>query len=153
MRFFFLVALTACADAQTGKNMVRRGLEPSVTSAEITHATLADPLPERVAPPPRQPLAAVMRPKGGGSFGAERSGSIPQEMAIPVCVPRWRMVSLDRCLEGDGDGCAGIGDDYETNACDAFSSIKWYRRGCRLGSALACSALARLHEPVPPPEN
>jgi hypothetical protein len=68
-------------------------------------------------------------------------------------VPHWNIVALDRCLDGDGDGCADIGDVYETSACDAFSSIKWYRRGCRLGSAVACAGLVRLHEPVPPPEN
>ena len=149
MRLFVLFALVACGDAEISKNTVRRGLEPSVTSAEIVRATFT----ERVAPPPPAPVAAVVRPeRGGRMFGTERSGSIPQETAGPVCVPRWNMGSLDQCLDGDGDGCADIGDSYE-NACDAFSSIKWFRRGCRLGSALSCTALARLHEPVPPPEN
>lgn len=149
MRLFVLVVVVACGDAEPSKNTVRRGLEPSVTSVEITHATVVT---ERVAVAPPAPVAAVVRPKGGRMFGAEQSGSIPQESAIPVCVPHWSMVSLDDCLGGDGDGCADIGDEYE-NACDAFSSIKWYRRGCRLGSSLACASLVRLHEPVPPPEN
>jgi hypothetical protein len=148
VRLVVLLVIAACGDVQPSKNTVRRALEPSVTSAEIVRATFA----ERVTAPPPSPLAAVMRPKGGRMFGSERSGSIPQESAIPVCVPHWSMVSLDDCLNGDGEGCAEIGDEYE-NACDAFSSIKWYRRGCRLGSALACTSLTRLHEPVPPPEN
>lgn len=148
MRLFFLLAIAACGDVETSKNTVRRGLEPSVTSAEIVHASVA----ERALAPPSEPIAAVVRPKGGRTFGTERSGSIPQESAVAVCVPHWNMVSLDDCLAGDGEACADIGDTYE-DACDAFSSIKWYRRGCRLGSALACGNLVRLHEPVPPPEN
>jgi hypothetical protein len=152
VRLLLLLALAACGDVETSKNTVRRGLEPSVTSAEIVHATLYEDAVERVAAPPPLRATAVMRPESTSMFGSEQSGSIPQEMAGPACVPRWSMRSLDQCLDGDGDGCAGIGDDYETNACDAFSSIKWYRRGCRLGSALACTALVRLHEPVPPPE-
>ena len=143
-----LLACVACNDAETSKNTVRRGLEPSVTSAEIVRATAV----ERALPPPPPRTAAVVRPEGGRLFGAERSGSIPQESAGPVCVPHWNMISLDDCLAGDGEGCAEIGDEYE-NACDAFSSIKWYRRGCRLGNTLACASLVRLHEPVPPPEN
>ncbi len=66
-----------------------------------------------------------------------------------VCAPRWGRVTvqgdIDRCIAGDGDGCASIGDEYK-NGCDAFSSIKWYRRGCRLGSSEACATLAGLGE-------
>lgn len=66
--------------------------------------------------------------------------------AAPMCTPRWRpdvFAALDRCIDGDGEGCAGVGRDYEV-ACDAYASLKWYERGCALGSVGACGALMRL---------
>ena len=67
----------------------------------------------------------------------------------PVCTTQWSadvMGALDRCMDGDGDGCAAIGRDYESS-CDAYSSIKWFSRGCALGSAQACDALKRVNVP------
>ena len=63
--------------------------------------------------------------------------------AAPICKAQWApdvFDSLDRCIAGDGDGCAGVGKDYE-GACDAYASLKWYERGCALGSARACRAV------------
>ena len=64
----------------------------------------------------------------------------------PACAPHWQddvFDALDRCIDGDGQGCDRVGRDYEI-ACDPYASIKWYERGCGLGSAAACSSLARV---------
>ena len=70
--------------------------------------------------------------------------SLAPAPAAPVCIAAWPPSvhdSLERCLGGEGDGCAEVGRDYRERACDAFASIKWYELGCRLGSARACAAL------------
>ena len=63
--------------------------------------------------------------------------------AAPLCKAQWApdvFDALDKCIDGDGDGCAIVGEDY-VGACDSYASLKWYERGCALGSARACRAL------------
>lgn len=78
---------------------------------------------------------AVEDPGGGGAVHEERA-----------CVPHWEALpddDIDRCAGGDPASCIDIGDVYVAG-CDAFSSIKWYRRACGLGSGGACATLDRL---------
>jgi TPR repeat protein len=60
--------------------------------------------------------------------------------------------SLDRCIDGDGDGCVAVGEYYERGRRDAFSAIKWYAKGCGLASEAACTALERVKDASPPHE-
>ncbi|HEY1960480.1 MAG TPA: hypothetical protein VGH28_32945 [Polyangiaceae bacterium] len=71
------------------------------------------------------------------------SPSIAAEPAAPVCNASWKsdvFEALDKCIDGDGDGCLVVGEDY-VGACDSYASLKWYERGCALGSARSCHAL------------
>jgi len=105
---------------------------PAVTAEDAPPVATGTPAP-RVTTPHAVAAAAILD---------------PAEAVEPACVPHWdgsAHADLDKCVAGDGDGCTGIGDHYRAG-CDAYSSIKWYLRGCRLGSSGACLALGELGE-------
>jgi hypothetical protein len=90
-----------------------------------------------------QPTAVAETASPAQGLGGAHEETPPQTQAPTVCTPRWAPASheqLDRCIAGDGDGCLAIGDEY-VGGCDAYSSIKWFRRGC---SRDACSSLAKV---------
>jgi hypothetical protein len=56
---------------------------------------------------------------------------------------------LAACMNGAGEGCAGVGRAYEEGRLgegDALSAIKWYRKACGLADGEGCSALQRLKD-------
>ena len=57
--------------------------------------------------------------------------------------------ALERCRQGDGDGCVGVGKYYELGRGDPFSAIKWYVKGCGLKSRAACDANDRVAAAMP----
>jgi hypothetical protein len=144
----FTVLVLPRATAQAQGKRAPRSLDAHVLTPLIMHATLAF---AESFEPQSVPLARGTMPRPPGL-----AGGVPSQTVAPVpttCTPHWREGdhgTLDRCIDGDGAGCAGVADVYESG-CDAYSSIKWYRRGCRLGSSDACVALTRLGEVVPPP--
>ncbi len=148
-----VVGLLACDDRNPRQKARPRALESSPTSAVMLYGARVVVAEERVASEQPARVSEVRRPTSTTlAIGGGRHDAAPtMMMAVEACAPHWKSIDIDRCIAGDGDGCTGIGDEYETGACDGFSSIKWYRRGCRLGSASSCAALVRLGEPVPPP--
>ena len=47
----------------------------------------------------------------------------------------------DACVAKTDAGCQASEDCKKQGACDAYASLKWYERGCALGSARACRAI------------
>jgi hypothetical protein len=143
-------AIVVVVTRETPRHRVTLPREGSVE--ELDRSVLART--EVVAAPIRPTLAPVHR-EGAQLRRSEVALALVPGPALavddsPRCKPRRHsandMASLDRCIEGDAEGCVDIGAMYEDDECDSFSSIKWYRRACRGGSSRACEALGRVDD-------
>jgi hypothetical protein len=163
MRRLAVAVLTVVLGAACGQSPVptkkeARTLETPREATSVVGVVVDAPV-EAVSTPhvsAPHPLAAAAIERRGAqrsdstsspTFGAGTGSRLEAVTEESACTPHWGNVhgDLDRCIAGDGEGCVGIGDEYR-KGCDAFSSIKWYLRGCRLGNGAACSALSAIGE-------